>query len=155
MPVLPTWLHAPSSGSTQRAKKTKVAMLECARCEGRVAAPGNTLGQAAAHAVRRECREAQTRDWCGKNRVQPTALTPNLLCRACIRNGTHTFVEFGEDCVECSKVRPRNIRLVLVGVFVCVLWLSWMASANVSQPLFKIVVYFMQVLGLVLGPTHD
>lgn len=136
-----------------------VSVLECPRCEGCIAGLDRSVDAsdqpvAAAASISHNCLEAQTRNWCGVHRIQPTSSSPNPLCGACIRNATHTFIEFGEGCVECSEVQWRNIALAAVGAVVYVLILRWMAAAVVSQPLFKVVVYFLQILGLVLGPMH-
>ena len=146
-----------------------VKVWECVRCAGCVseesdhnvdaqqsAEPNHSSEVPTLDAV---CSSSGSRNQCKKNRRQPfsnaTHSIENTLCGACIRNETHTFVELGEECMECNSVNLFNILLTLSGYLLYVFWLIWMATADVSTGLFNIALYFVQVLGLVLGPVSE
>ena len=113
----------------------ELELLECSRCRGCV--DGTTKY---AH-----CTGRMFRNYCHEHRVQ----TPeNVLCGQC-EDG---FVEIGEDCVECSDVQWGVIAGTVAFYIIYVVWILWLASSDVSRGLVKILVYFIQVLGLILGP---
>ena len=130
-----------------------VTAFECIRCAGCV----SIASQTNIATLNVNCETSGSRNRCKDNRVQPPAnaslSVENPLCGACIRNESHTFIELGGDCVLCNKWSTTNITLTAGGYVVYVSWVMWMATADISTGLFNIALYFVQVLGLVLGPV--
>jgi hypothetical protein len=147
--------HLTNEGDVLKTPTRPISVHFCSRCQGcatLIESPWSAMhaGEDLPDSMV-ACQAEKTRNWCKEGRPQPTDDAPNVLCGSCIQNETHTFIEFGAECRDCSGDNWRGWAKLLglyCGLLVLLMIISWNKQ---PIPFMKMFIYFSQIHLLMSG----